>query len=96
MPETYVVVVRNNLVCAIEPGGSSASALPVTPLEVATQLAENYRRAGCIDGRYRFDDAMHARTFAELCCEFVAAMVERRAASIRALPAGNPEYRAGN
>ena len=95
MPETYVVVVRDNLVCAIEPGGPPSST-PITPLEVATQLAENYRSAGCIDGRYRYDDAMHARTFAELCCEFVAALVEKRATAIRALPAGNPEYRAEN
>ena len=96
MTETFVVVVRGNLVCAIEPGGPSSSTLPITPLDVATQLADTSRRAGCIDGRYRFDDAMHARTFAELCCEFVAALVERRVAAIRALPAGDPEYRAGS
>ena len=94
MAETYVVVVRDNLVCSIERGGPSPSTLPITPLDVATQLAGNYRNAGCIDGRYQFDDAMHARTFAELCCEFVAALLERRVASIRALPAGDPEYRA--
>ena len=93
--DAYVVVVRHNLVCAIEPvADMPRESIPATPLEVSTQLAANHRANGCIDGRYYFRDTMHARTFAELCLEFTKAMVEKRLAAVAKLPVGAPLYRA--
>jgi hypothetical protein len=95
MPEAYVVVVRHNLVAAIEKVAEPLEEeIPATPLEVSTQLARNHRVNGCIDGRYYFHDTMHARTFAELCLEFTRGMLEKRLARIQGLPAGRPDYRA--
>jgi hypothetical protein len=95
MPETYVVVVRHNLVCAIEPAREPPpEGIPATPLEVSSQLAANHLANGCIDGSYYFTDTMHARTFAELCLEFTKALVEKRLAAVNALPVGAPLYRA--
>jgi hypothetical protein len=95
VPDVYVVVVRNNVVCAIERSTAAAPvSIPQTPLEVATELATNNRVNGCIDGRYRFDDTQRAKIFAALCLEFTRAVVERRLAAIEALPVGRAEYRA--
>lgn len=83
MAETFTVVVRHNLVEAIRPGPLPPGApVPASPLEVSTQLAENNRRHGCIDGDYHFDDAARARVFALLCLEFTRALAERRHAAI--------------
>ena len=95
MPDIYVVVVKNNVVCAIERStGKPSEPIPKTPLEVSTQLATNNRLNGCIDGRYYFDDTQRARIFASLCLEFTKALVEKRLAAIDALPVGYVEYRA--
>ena len=95
MTDTYVVVVKHNVVVAIErlPDPSPGPILK-TPLEAGTQVAENNRANGCIDGRYYFDDTQRARIFASLCLEFTRALVERRLAVINSLPAGSAEYRA--
>lgn len=95
MPDTYVVVVKGNVVCAIERcTAPSPEPIPKTPLEVGTQLATNNRVNGCIDGRYYFDDTQRAKIFASLCLEFTKALVEKRLAAIDALPVGSAEYRA--
>ena len=95
MTDTYVVVVKHNVVVAIE---RQPDPLPgpilKTPLEAGTQVAENNRANGCIDGRYHFDDTQRARIFASLCLEFTKALVEKRLAAIDALPVGTVDYRA--
>ena len=93
MAEAYVVVVAHNVVCLIE-RIEAAEPVPATPLEVSSQLAANYRRAGCIDGRYLFDDAKRAKAFASLCLGFTKALIDKRLAAIEALPAGSVAYRA--
>lgn len=93
--EVYVVVVEHNLVKAIERLSEVPDRpVPGTPLEVSTELANNSRLNGCIDGRYYFDDTQRARTFASLCLEFTKAMVEKRLADVNKLPVGSPAYRA--
>jgi len=85
----YVVTVEHNLVVAIaRVDGAAAASTPQTKLEVATQLAENFRANGCIDGRYHFANAQRARVFAALCLEFTQALVERRLAAVRTIAAG--------
>jgi hypothetical protein len=94
MTTLYAVVVRNNIVAALEqvPAGTDTP-VPQTKLEIGTQLAENYRVNGCIDGRYLFEDAQRARIFAVLCLEFTRALVEKRLEAVRSLATG-AEYRA--
>lgn len=86
MPGTYVVVVEHNLVTALrklpDPAGVP---VPATKLEVGMQLADNYRRRGCIDGRYYFDNAQRARIFATLCLEFTQALVGKRLEAVKGL-----------
>jgi len=95
MAETYVVIVKNNLVTAIERLSEPLDRpIPKTPLEVSTELADNNHRNGCIDGRYYFEDTQRARIFASLCLEFIKALVEKRLAMIEALPVGSAVFRA--
>ena len=84
--EVFVVTVEHNLVSAImRAPGDSAGAVPETTLEVGTELAANYRRNGCLDGKYRFRNAQRARIFATLCLEFMQALTERRLAAVKVL-----------
>jgi len=93
MAETYVVVVESNLVAAIERAPRDpASPPPRSTLEVGTALSQRYRASGCIDGRYPFEDASGARTFAALCLVFTKALAERRLAAIEALPVAFESY----
>lgn len=95
MPDAYVVVVRHNVVCAIERAQPEPGVrIPATPLEVSTQLAANFRDLGCIDGRYHFDDPQRARIFASLCLEFTKALVEKRLEAVERLRSDHMEYRA--
>jgi len=90
---SYIVVVKGNLVCAIEPASASADGQSAgTPLEIASALAINFGRSGCIDGHYAFGDAVAARAFALLCLRFSKALVERRLAAINGLPSDHPAY----
>ena len=92
----HVVVVEGNLVVAIaRADGDAPIPVPPTKLEIATQLADNYRTNGCIDGRYHFANAQRARVFATLCLEFTQALVERRLATIKALAVGE-EFHTGS
>jgi hypothetical protein len=94
MTATYVVVVRNNIVAALEQvPASTDTPVPKTKLEIGTQLAENFQANGCIDGRYLFEDAQRARIFAVLCLEFIRALVDRRLETVRSLATG-AEYHA--
>jgi len=94
VPDTYVVVVEHNIVTALERVAADIDA-PVaqTKLEVGTELAENNRLRGCIDGRYYFDNAQRARVFATLCLEFTKALVDKRLEILKTLAAG-AEYHA--
>ncbi len=95
MGDVYVVVVEKNVVTAIERSTDlPAQRIALTPLEVSTQLANNNRVNGCIDGRYHFDDPRRARIFAELCLEYTRALVEKRLGAIHRLPVGFSGYRA--
>ena len=88
MADTYVVVVQHNLVTAVRKQADAAEVVvPQTKLEVGTQLADNYRRHGCIDGNYYFDNAQRARIFATLCLEFTKALVEKRLDAVKVLTA---------
>jgi hypothetical protein len=92
----YVVTVEHNLVVAIaRVADAAAVSIPPTKLEVATQLAENFRVNGCIDGRYHFANAQRARVFATLCLEFTQAQLERRLAAVRKL-AADQDFDAGS
>jgi hypothetical protein len=88
MSDAYVVVVLHNVVHAIEREPAAGGGSPRTPLEIGTELAGNNRRNGCIDGRYRCDDAATARVFATLCLDYAQALVERRRKDIDGLPPG--------
>lgn len=93
MTDTYVVVVEHNLVTAVHKlHEDTAVAAPETRLEIGTELANNYRRRGCIDGRYHFGNAQRARIFATLCLEFTKALVDKRLEAIKRLNADG-EYR---
>lgn len=94
MSDTFVVVVEHNLVTALERVAEGIPVeIPQSKLEVGTQLADNNRANGCIDGRYYFDNAQRARIFATLCLEFTKALVEKRLGEVSVLAAG-VEYRA--
>ncbi len=96
MADTYVVVVEHNLVTAVQKMTDGAGAsVPQTKLEVGTQLADNYRSHGCIDGRYYFDNAQRARIFATLCLEFTRALIDKRLDVVKVLPA-DADYCATN
>jgi hypothetical protein len=94
MDECYVVVVRHNLVSDLRREPSpDGQLIPKTKLEIGTQLAENYRSRGSIDGEYRFENAQRAKIFATLCLEFTQALVARRLDALQHLAAG-AEYHA--
>ena len=90
--DRFVVVVRHNLVAAIRRATEAGDIrVPQTKLEIGTQLAQNFQRAGFIDGDYYFDDAKRAKVFASLCLEFTQALLARRLEAVRKLPLGT-EY----
>ena len=89
--EVFVVNVRQNIVASIHKEQlTSDFPLPSTRLEIASQLAENYQRHGCIDGVYRFESVERARVFAILCLEFVQALISKRLDQLNKLRPGEP------
>jgi hypothetical protein len=94
MTDTYVVVVKHNIVSALERVAENANtSVPQAKLEIGTRLAKNYRLNGCIDGEYHFDNAQRAKIFATLCLEFTRALVDKRIDIVKALAVG-AEYNA--
>jgi len=84
-PSCYRVVVRSNLVTAVEPLFAAPGApVAATPLEVSTILAANHRLNGCLDGSYYVPDAEMARQVASLSLDFVAKLVENSTKSLNA------------
>ncbi len=96
MVDTYVVVVEHNVVSAIRklPEGTVVP-VPQTKLEVGTELADNYRNQGCIDGQYYFDNSQRAKIFASLCLEFTRALIQKRLDAIKLLK-GDSDYSAAD
>jgi hypothetical protein len=83
----YQVVIKGNLVCAIQPVSMQDTPLRSgTPLEVGTQLATNFTSSGSIDGVYAFQTTSQAQEFAVLCLQFGKALLERRLKAIEGLP----------
>lgn len=81
----YRVVVRSNLVVAIDPQSAAPDlAITATPLEVSSLLASNHQTQGCLDGVYFVPDAEMARQVAALCLDFMAKLVEKSIASLNA------------
>ena len=94
----FEVVVRHNAVQAIRKVSRTPDMhVPESNLEVTSELARNYRRNGCIDGCYRFEEPERARSFAVLALDFVKRMLETRIQQIEALDTGTefeaPEHR---
>ena len=77
--ETFFrVVVRRNLVYEIRPiPPDEASCSEDDPLEVSTQLAQNNRNNGCLDGEYDFATFEAARHFATLCADYLKSFCEK-------------------
>jgi hypothetical protein len=94
MPNLFVVIVEGNLTSSIEPSSSQDQVAPASRLEVGTELANNFRQTGTIDGRYVFADAAGAHAFATLCLEFTKALADKRVQGIKALSVADPYYHA--
>lgn len=89
----YQVVIKGNLVCAIEPVSPQDTPLRSgTPLEVGTQLAANFTNSGSIDGVYAFQTTSQAQEFAILCLQFGKALLDRRLKTIEGLPPNFKSY----
>jgi hypothetical protein len=74
----FRVVVRRNLVCEIRPiDAAEARCSEDDPLAVSTQLAQNNRNNGCLDGEYDFASFDAARHFATLCAEYLKSFCEK-------------------
>jgi hypothetical protein len=74
----FRVVVRRNLVCEIRSiDASEARCSEDDPLIVSTQLAQNNRNNGCLDGEYDFASFEAARHFATLCAGYLQSFCEK-------------------
>jgi hypothetical protein len=84
-PSCYRVVVRSNIVAAVEPLFAAPGArVAMTPLDVSSILAANHRANGCLDGSYYVPDAEMARQVASLSLDFVAKLLENSVKSLNA------------
>ena len=74
----YRVLVIRNLVTAVDViKGKDADGVSSENLEVALQLAKNYRHTGTIDGEYFFSSVHRAKDFAALALDFVKKLIEK-------------------
>lgn len=77
-PHFYRVVVRRNLVSEIRPiTAAEATCREDDPLAVSSQLAQNNRENGCLDGDYDFASFDAARHFATLCADYLKSFCEK-------------------
>jgi len=79
----YKVIVRNNLIAAIE----SLDVPPDTDLaednlSASLQLAENFRAQNAIDGEYLFASIHKAKDFALVALDFVQKLAEKSEQSL--------------
>ena len=83
--EIYRVVIRSNVVAAVEPAEPrSDHELAGTNLEAGTRLAMNNRENGCIDGVYHFADLNKAKDFAVLSLDFAQRLTEKSLENVKA------------
>ena len=83
--EVYRVVIRSNVVVAVEPAEPNSDVeLAGTNLEAGTQLAMNHRENGCIDGVYHFADLNKAKDFAVLSLDFAQRLTEKSLENVKA------------
>lgn len=76
--ESYRVVIRHNLVIAVENVElSEGDEVPEDNLEVTLALAQNYRQHGSIDGEYLFSSVHRAKDFALVALDFVKKLMEK-------------------
>ena len=74
----YQVVVRHNLVTAVESIQlDRANDMIADNLQVTLKLAENYRQNGCIDGEYVFSSTHRAKDFALVALDFIKKLMEK-------------------
>ena len=74
----YQVVVRHNLVTAVESIQlDRANDIIADNLQVTLKLAENYRQNGCIDGEYVFSSTHRAKDFALVALDFIKKLMEK-------------------
>lgn len=74
----YRVVVHRNLVCKIHAiEAHETDCTEDDPLQVSTQLAQNNRANGCLDGSYDFATFEAALHFATLCTEYLKSFCEK-------------------
>ena len=74
----YKVVIRHNLVVAVQSIEVLGKIGGITEnLHAAVQLAENYRKGGCIDGEYLFPSVHRAKDFAIVALDFIKKLVEK-------------------
>ena len=93
-PKMYRVLVRHNLVAAIEALPHSGEVeFPDSPLEASAQLARNYQANRCLDGEYYFEDSETARHFAFLSLDFMKRLVEKSIESLDAAKVSQEGWR---
>jgi len=84
----FRVTVRRNLVCEISPiAAAEARCGDDDPLAVSTQLAQNNRNNGCLDGEYDFASFEAARHFATLCAGYMQSFCEKSVEAMNRLDA---------
>ena len=91
----FRVVVRQNLVCEIRSIDATESRCREDdPLIVSTQLAQNNRHNGCLDGEYDFASFEAARHFATLCTGYIQSFCEKSVETMNRLdrPEGGAWY----
>lgn len=93
-PPRYCVVVRNNIVVAIETlAAAPDTEVAASPLDASTRLAANHRENGCLDGAYYFAEAETARRFAVLGLDFTRRVAERSIEHLNGAHIGDDGWR---
>ena len=77
-PSAYKVIIRHNIVVAIEAiPVSDESRIDHDPLQISSMLAANNLCNGCLDGEYLVADSEAARYFARLSLDFMKRTVDK-------------------
>lgn len=84
-PAQYCVIIRSNVVVAIEAQPTRAvQKVFDDPLAVSSELARRNQLNGCMDGDYLFADSEAARYFAQLSLDFQKRLLEKSMESLSA------------
>ena len=82
----YRVIVERNLVAEIRPISAAESTCSEDdPLQSSTELAQNNRNNGCLDGEYDFASFDAARHFATLCADYLKSFCEKSVEALNRL-----------